>query len=85
MRPMRAAMLLALAMVLLCACDNSHQRRINDVMRKMPSRNAEAPYDGIDISSYQGYIDWNKVSSDKNIRFVFIKATEGWLFQNTLG
>ena len=83
MRPMRAAMLLALAMVLLCACDNSHQRRINDVMRKMPSRNAEAPYDGIDISSYQGYIDWNKVSSDKNIRFVFIKATEGATYRST--
>lgn len=66
-----------MVMVLLCSCDNSNQRRIDDVIRHMPSRDAEAPYDGIDISSYQGYIDWNKVSSDKNIRFVYIKATEG--------
>jgi len=77
MRPLRAAMALGMGMVLLCSCQGSNQRRINDVIRNMPSRDVEAPYDGIDISSYQGYIDWNKVGSDKNIRFVYIKATEG--------
>ena len=45
--------------------------------REIPPRNAEARYDGIDISSHQGKIDWEKVSSDKDIRFVYIKATEG--------
>ncbi len=74
---LQAALTLAMGMVLLCSCQGSNQRRINDVISNMPSRNTEAPYDGIDISSYQGYIDWNKVSSDKNIRFVYIKATEG--------
>lgn len=34
-------------------------------------------YDGIDVSSHQKDIDWAKVSKDKNIRFVYIKATEG--------
>ena len=72
-----------MVMVLLWSCDNSNQRRIDDVIRHMPSRDAEAPYDGIDISSYQGYIDWNKVSSDKNIRFVYIKATEGATYRST--
>jgi len=74
---LQAALTLTMGMVLLCSCQGSNQRRINDVISNMPSRNTEAPYDGIDISSYQGYIDWNKVSSDKNIRFVYIKATEG--------
>ncbi|MGM9868385.1 MAG: GH25 family lysozyme [Sodaliphilus sp.] len=34
-------------------------------------------YDGIDVSHYQGNIDWEKVASDKNIKFVYIKASEG--------
>ena len=34
---------------------------------------------GIDVSSYQGEIDWEELSS-QNISFVFIKATEGSTF-----
>ena len=34
-------------------------------------------YDGIDVSRYQGNIDWKMVASDKNIKFVYIKASEG--------
>ena len=34
-------------------------------------------YVGIDVSHYQGKIDWGKVSQNKNIQFVYIKATEG--------
>lgn len=34
-------------------------------------------YDGIDVSHHQGLINWNEVSKDKNIKFVYIKATEG--------
>ena len=34
---------------------------------------------GIDVSSYQGEIDWNVLSS-QDISFVFIKATEGSSF-----
>ncbi len=32
---------------------------------------------GIDVSHYQGDIDWDKVRSNKDISFVYIKATEG--------
>ncbi len=74
---------IVLMLTVLCSCVGSNSRRINDVIRNMPSRDASAPYDGIDISSYQGYIDWNKVSSDKNIRFVYIKATEGATYRST--
>jgi lysozyme len=34
-------------------------------------------YDGLDISHHQGLIDWDKVAQDKQIKFVYIKATEG--------
>ncbi len=34
-------------------------------------------YDGIDVSKHQGKIDWQAVSEDGNIQFVYIKATEG--------
>lgn len=32
---------------------------------------------GIDVSHYQGHIDWDQVARDKNVQFVYIKATEG--------
>lgn len=34
-------------------------------------------YHGIDVSNHQGRIDWNTVSKDENVQFVYIKATEG--------
>jgi len=34
-------------------------------------------YDGIDISYYQGRIDWETVKKNKHIKFIYIKATEG--------
>lgn len=36
----------------------------------------ETPVRGIDVSHHQGVIDWNEVAR-QNIRFTFIKATEG--------
>jgi lysozyme len=32
---------------------------------------------GLDVSHFQGNIDWDRVSSDSKWRFVYIKATEG--------
>ncbi len=34
-------------------------------------------YHGIDVSNHQGDIDWSLVCKDRNIQFVYIKATEG--------
>ena len=34
-------------------------------------------YNGIDVSKYQGNIDWQKVSQDSHIQFAYIKASEG--------
>ncbi len=40
-------------------------------------RHTVAGGQGIDVSHYQGRIDWEEVATDKTISFVYIKATEG--------
>ena len=61
-----------------CQIDSKSASKRTDV----PARNPDAKYNGIDISSYQGFIDWAKVSSDKDISFVYIKATEGATYRS---
>ena len=78
--PVLALMVLMDLMALLSACQGSINH--NASSRKVAPRNADAQYDGIDISSHQGFIDWEKVSSDKDIRFVYIKATEGSTYRS---
>ena len=41
------------------------------------SKNTKRQYDGIDVSHHQGQIDWKEVAKDKQIKFVYIKATQG--------
>ena len=49
--------------------------------KKVIKKNINPPvYHGIDVSRHQGEIDWKKVAKDKNIQFVYIKATEGATF-----
>ena len=36
----------------------------------------EYPIRGVDVSSYQGEVDWDTLS-EQNISFAYIKATEG--------
>lgn len=37
---------------------------------------------GIDVSKFQGNINWTKVASDSTIKFVYIRATEGTSIQD---
>lgn len=37
---------------------------------------------GIDVSKFQGTINWTKVAKDSTIKFVYIKATEGTSIQD---
>ena len=76
----RPLLTIIVAMALLCGCRDNGNTDV--AKRQVQPRNKEAKYDGIDISSYQGYIDWEKVSSDKDIRFVYIKATEGATYRS---
>ena len=34
-------------------------------------------YDGIDVSKHNGVIKWDEVAKNENVKFVYIKATEG--------
>ena len=79
-RPLPALLATLLLAIMMLACQsNGHGE---GPARTIEPRNEQAKYDGIDISSYQGYIDWEKVSSDKDIRFVYIKATEGATYRS---
>lgn len=40
-------------------------------------RHTAAQGQGIDVSHYQGHIQWDFVARDRNVQFVYIKATEG--------
>ena len=40
-------------------------------------RHTVAGGQGIDVSHYQGRIDWEEVATNKDIQFVYVKATEG--------
>lgn len=40
-------------------------------------RTSRPTLDGIDISSHQRYINWDKLASNAGLQFVYIKATEG--------
>ena len=39
---------------------------------------SKSNYDGIDVSKHNGVIRWDEVAKNKKIKFVFIKATEGY-------
>ena len=41
--------------------------------------NYSGNYDGIDISHHQGLIHWDELKSNKHIKFIYIKATGGYL------
>ncbi len=65
-----AALLLATAVGVGCA-----QVKVN-------GSSANLIYDGIDVSSYQKDIDWSATAQDKNIKFVYVKATEGATYRS---
>ncbi len=43
--------------------------------------NKRYPVRGVDVSHYQGDIDWNQLSSE-NICFAYINATEGSMYKD---
>ena len=44
--------------------------------KKKPKK-ASSWYQGIDVSHYQGRIDWHRVARSGEVKFVYIKATQG--------
>ena len=46
------------------------------------SATAQTHTRGIDVSKFQGTVNWTKVASDSTIKFVYIKSTEGASMQD---
>lgn len=57
--------------------DDDDDQEVKLVGDKNYSNNEHLIYDGIDVSNYQKDIDWRTTARDDNIKFVYIKATEG--------
>jgi len=59
--------------------DTTQLKHINKSLKSNSDlvSNYSVSYDGIDVSRYQGNIDWKVVGKNNNIKFVYIKATEG--------
>lgn len=72
----RLSYIFALLISLLCfGCISNYATAKKKSARK---RHAASQIDGIDISHHNGRINWGKVTKKhKDIRFVYIKATEG--------
>ena len=45
-------------------------------IQNRPVRHIGNSFTGIDVSHYQGYIDWKQVAADNRVAFVYLKATE---------
>lgn len=61
-----------ITLLFICICLNIYSKNIN--LNKFFIK--KYPVMGVDVSHYQGEIDWNELSENK-ISFAFIKATEG--------
>lgn len=73
------AMLMVGMVAGLVACSGQGDSRDS---RDVKPRREGALIDGIDVSSHQGDINWEKVTANDDIRFAYIKATEGETYQS---
>ena len=72
------ALMLAVLLMLAGCRDAGGDKSTRDVK----PRREGALIDGIDVSSHQGDINWEKVTANDDIRFAYIKATEGETYQS---
>ena len=77
---MRAFLISVITILVTTASLHAQQRDLNLSSNSPEIR--DLVYDGIDVSSYQEDIDWSATASDKNIKFVYVKATEGTSYKS---
>ena len=75
----RHIVLMLAVVLLLAACTSTGG---DGASREVKPRRDGALIDGIDVSSHQGDINWEKVTANDDIRFAYIKATEGETYQS---
>lgn len=66
-----------LAAFLSLQCSPRKDADVKQIDKETCKVDHSAPYHGIDVSHHNGAINWEKVAKNKNIKFVYIKATEG--------
>ena len=72
-----ALIALALGAAVLAGCGGGHPLDVVDQSFSLNHpRPRDYPVHGIDVSKFQGDIDWNRVA-DSGVKFAWIKATEG--------
>src|SRR5262245_51070496 len=70
--------LAALAALVLAGCSSVEDLgTARDYSPKLGDEVTKYPIHGIDVSKYQGAIDWEAAKSKGGVRFAWIKATEG--------
>ena len=62
---------------LFCRAGDNEDQEVKLVGDQNYRNNATLIYDGIDVSNYQKDIDWRTTAKDPNIKYVYVKATEG--------
>lgn len=68
---------LVIVMSLCCHAQDNDDREVTLVGDQNYKNTATLIYDGIDISNYQKDINWDATANDPNIKYVYVKATEG--------
>lgn len=68
---------ISLLCTLVCQGVNVEDQEVKLVGDKNYQNNSSLVYDGIDISNYQKDINWDATVKDANIKYVYVKATEG--------
>ena len=75
---MRTLVIILITLFSMQSLKGQHQIDIDDKTLDIE----DVIYDGIDVSSYQKDIDWSATAKDKNIKFVYVKATEGATYRS---
>lgn len=74
------AVLIPLAIAVIAICNHNRPKYVENVIMGRPANSIDATKvdaDGIDVSHHNGRINWKKVAENGNIKFAYVKATEG--------
>lgn len=67
-----------LCMILMVLTVSAKKKRVHIESRGLKRTvQVSGNYDGIDVSKYQGEIDWMAIADNRKVKFAYIKATEG--------
>lgn len=78
MKKIRTLFLGGVCVLVIAACSGEHDDKSKDSMRgKRTNTQVQPMPQGVDVSHFQGQVDWQAVAATKEISFAFIKASQG--------